>query len=296
MNQTQNKQILIFSLLVFLSVALGYFLPKFKTPSPLSSLIPNPFASILLEAKTAFVYDLANQKMLFGLHEDKPMPIASITKIMTALVALEVFSPEEVIMISRDSLDLEGDNGLFWGEKWPVSELIKFMLLVSSNDAAAAIAKEADKKLGLDGFLQKMNEKAEEIGLAKARFNSVSGIDMGETPGAVASAKEAAFLLYYAYKTYPEIFGITALPEADFISESGFDHKKIKNTNPNVGTGNILASKTGLTKLAGGTLVVFLGGERPLLIAALGSTQEGRFADVTRLEAAALLTKTPVAE
>src|SRR3990172_6932187 len=188
MNQTQNKQILIFSLLVFLSVALGYFLQKFKTPSPLSSLIPNPFASILLEAKTAFVYDLANQKMLFGLHEDKPMSIASITKIMTALVALEVFSPEEVIMISRDSLDLEGDNGLLWGEKWPVSELVKFMLLVSSNDATAALAETADEEFGPGGFLKKMNEKAEELGLKKMHFNTVSGIDIGETPGAVASA------------------------------------------------------------------------------------------------------------
>ena len=110
---------------------------------------------------------------------------------------------------------------------------------------------------------------------------------MDGEPGAVSTAKEVTKLLYIAFNKFPEIFGKTSLPEADFISIDGLFHKGVKNTNPLVANIPIKASKTGFTKLAGGGLVILLGGDRPLLISALGSSQEGRFFDVEKLSAAA---------
>jgi len=247
---------------------------------------PNPFANISLEAKTAFVYDLRNQKMLFGLHEERPVPIASITKIMTALVALDMFKPTEEIVITADALKEEGDNGLFLGEKWPLDKLIQFMLITSSNDAAEAIAEKAGRLV----FLEKMNQKAKELGFEKTNFHTISGVDLLNEPGALATAKEVAFLLFYAYNHFPEIFGITAKAEASFVSLSGLHHN-VKNTNPFVDQINALASKTGFTKMAGGNLVVLLGENRPAIISVLGSSADGRFLDVQKLAAAALLAK-----
>jgi len=210
-----------------------------------------------------------------------PLPIASITKIMTALVALDNLKLEDVITISKRGLEEEGDNGLLLGERWQANDLIKFMLLVSSNDAAYALSE------AVPDFINKMNLKALELGFTKTRFDSATGISEND----ISTAREVAQLLYYAYNSYPEIFNVTAWSEANFVSLSGIEHKNIKNTNPLVAQGHILASKTGMTKVAGGSLVVLLNGDSHIVISALGSSLEGRFSDVSNLAAAALLTK-----
>jgi D-alanyl-D-alanine carboxypeptidase len=292
--KSQSKQTLIFALIVFSAVGAGYFWPKFKAP-PLapSASVPNYFAEILIGAKTAFVYDLADEKMLYGLHEDKSMPVASLAKIMTAIAALDVFDPDEIISIPGRALAAEGDNGLLQGEKWRVAELIQFMLIVSSNDAAEALAIAAEAKIGAGGLLIKMNEKARALGLQKTEFKTASGIEDIDDPGAVSTAREIARLVYFAHENYPEIFAATALPEAEFVSRSGFSHK-IKNTNPYVNS-ETLVSKTGFTSRAGGSLAVLFG-DRPIVVVVLGGTQEGRFTDVERLLTAAILTTNAVAE
>jgi len=289
-------------LVIFLSASyfLGVFSERKEIQEEYKSLvsISNPFSEIDLEAKVAYVFDPANGELLFSLHKDKSLPIASITKIMTALVTLDVLEEDSVISIPKEALYEKGDNGLYWDEKWRLSDLIKFMLIASSNDAAKAIALAVEEKLGGDfNFVVQMNKRAEGMGLTNTEFLNVTGLDVGAIesvlalPGAYGSAKDAAYLLAYAMNQYPDIFKATAEPIIAFTSLSGFIHT-VENTNTLLATStNIVSSKTGLTNLAGGNLVVAVGNEldNPLIISVLGSTKDGRFSDIEKLMSASAL-------
>ena len=261
-------------------------------------IIPNPFVGLGLEAEVAYVFDTEKGKLLYGLHEERSVPIASITKIMTTLVALEILPESDIVTIPKVALGEAGDNGLYWNEEWLLSDLIEFMLIGSSNDAAKAIALAAEEQLGGDFnegpelFIMRMNDKAREIGLTKTEFFNVTGLDInGEEVGAYGSAKDTALLLAYALKHHPEIFEATASQTATFTSLSGFTHI-IENTNPILATlPDIISSKTGLTQLAGGNLVVALqnGSPNPFIISVLGSSEQGRFSDIEKLISAAVM-------
>jgi len=293
--------LLVLMMLLSASYFLGNFSERKEMQEEYKSLvsISNPFSEVDLEAKVAYVFDPENGELLFSLHKDKTLPIASITKIMTALVALEVLEEDTVISISKQALYEKGDNGLYWDEKWSLADLIKFMLIASSNDAAKAIALAVEEKLGGDfNFIEQMNKKAKGMDLTKTEFLNVTGLDMGATEsgpslqaGAYGSAKDAAYLLAYAMNQYPDIFEATAESLIIFTSLSGLTHT-VENTNTLLSTAsNIVSSKTGLTNLAGGNLVVAVGNalDNPLIISVLGSSKEGRFSDIEKLMAASAL-------
>lgn len=309
----------LIALLVFIALLTGsYFWGLYsdkKERQQEYASIPNPFADVLLEAEVAYVFDVGKGKLLYGLHEERPVPIASITKIMTALVALDVLEKDTVIIIPKIALEEKGDNGLYWNEEWFLPDLITFMLISSSNDAAKAIALVAEEKLrnkdtniqmdtndtnNTNLFIERMNEKAAEIGLIKTEFKNVTGLDINSEEaglpaealakaGAYGSAKDTVLLLAHAMWQYPDIFGATAQETAEFTSLSGFTHV-VDNTNVLVSDiPAIESSKTGLTRLAGGNLVVALqnGSDDPLIISVLGSSESGRFSDMEKLISAA---------
>lgn len=295
---------LIALLMLIILLSSSYFWGRYSDEKErlkeyLSALsIPNPFAGISLEAEVAYVIDVETGELLYGLHEERSVPIASITKIMTALVALEILPEGEVITMPKVALEEAGDNGLYWNEEWLLSDLIEFMLIGSSNDAAQAIALAVEEKLGdnfnesPELFIVRMNEKAREIGLTKTKFLSVTGLDISSTEaGAYGSAKDTALLAAYALKHHPEIFKVTANQTASFTSLSGFTHI-IENTNPTLGVlPNVISSKTGLTQLAGGNLVVAIqnGSHNPFIISVLGSSESGRFSDIEKLISASAM-------
>lgn len=235
-----------------------------------------------LEARAVEVYNLTQNRKLYGKNEAEPLPLASLAKTMTALVALS--SPggnsDDIVRISAEALAQTGDNSLYLYEKWDREDLIRFMLIMSSNDAAFALAEENAT------FLQQMNEKAERLGLVNMRFHNATGLDITpEEPSATGTATEANALAAFALSVRPDIFQSTAMPEIPFESQSGLHHTAI---NTNIALGDmpgVVFSKTGATNLAGGNLTVIFENKNGEHIAAtvLGSSMSGRFADMAKI-------------
>ncbi len=128
-----------------------------------------------VSALAYFVGDLDTGEMILEKDQDKKMPIASVSKLMTATISLENMKPEDTIKISPQALATYGQNGNFYsGEKLPLNEILYPLLLESSNDAAEAIA----TTFGRTSFLQKMNDKAKELGLLATTFEDPSGLSI----------------------------------------------------------------------------------------------------------------------
>lgn len=257
-------------------------------------LVADPYAKLTLSAKSVFVWDIQSHRKLYGLHEEDRLSLASVTKIMTALVARESLTPETHVLVTNEDLLQEGDNGLYAQETWKLKDLLNFTLITSSNDGASAIARgvgnhfsassspEEAKKI----FVERMNEKARIMNLTHTHFFNESGLDRGiNDSGAYGSTRDMAMLFEYIFKKYPDILTPTTNTSLNITSEDNIIHHAV-NTNEGVEhiTG-IIASKTGYTDLAGGNLVIIfdVGLNHPVVIAVLGSTHEGRFADVHKL-------------
>ncbi len=242
------------------------------------------FGKLNIEAKAYVIYDLETGKLIAGKKEQEVLPLASITKVMTILVASENSGPETSVSINPN---VKGNGILRPGETWSLANLAALTLVGSSNDGATAIAG-ANQSQG--NFVNQMNARAQELGLNDLRFSNPTGLDEGATPGGKGSALSVAKLFSYIIKSKPEI--LTATREALVREKSldDFDHT-ILNTNKIVNAiPGLLGSKTGYTDLAGGNLAIVanLGLNRPIAIVVLGSSEEGRFTDTKKLIGATL--------
>jgi len=268
---------------------------KIKENIPQPPPSPNPFFALELRAKSAIVYDVNEQRVLYGLNEKKQLPLASLTKLMTALLASESMNEKSTIVITPDALNTEGDSGLLANELWDIHDLISFTLISSSNDGADALAASLgslwqstpEVAKGTDtvkSFVKKMNEHAKEIGLEKTQFMNPTGLDVPDG-GGLGSAEDVSKLLTYIWQNYPQTLLHTDESGKTFISENGFLHS-VENTNEIVNTiPGLIGGKTGYTDLAGGNLAVMYdaGLNHPIVVVVLGSTREGRFSDVQKL-------------
>src|SRR3989339_278612 len=91
---------------------------KENVPKPPDTV--NPFQTLDIEAKSAVVYDIYQNTVLYGLREQEQMPLASLTKLMTALVATETLDQQKNIAISQFALETEGDSGFLVNESWNI--------------------------------------------------------------------------------------------------------------------------------------------------------------------------------
>jgi len=237
----------------------------------------NFFQAPSLEAKSAYVFDLSEDKIIFELNSELQLPLASLTKLMTALVARENILDWMMVEITPEAILTEGDSGFFAGEKWPVSDLTKTMLISSSNDAAAALA----LNVGQLDFLGLMNKKAVEMGFIQTYFFNSTGLDLNNyLAGAYGSAQNIAGLISYIFKKYPDLLEST---QQDSVV---INYRNFKNTDLLINQlPGILASKTGYSDLAGGNLAIVadVGFHHPVVIVVLGSSELGRFEDVKKL-------------
>ena len=240
----------------------------------------NILANIPVQAKAFSIYDETSGIKIYGKNDEIEMPIASLAKIMTVVIALNNHNVNDVISISGEALKQEGDSGFFINEKFKIEDLAKFTLVGSANDGAYALTE------NVDNFLQKMNDKAVKIGMENTLFFNFTGLDIDNGfAGAYASAQDVNVMALYALKAYPEFFGASVMPEINIKSESGINHN-IKNTSSILNRiPDILFSKTGLTPLAGGNLTIIYKNKygHNITITILGSTSEGRFSDVEKI-------------
>ena len=173
--------------------------------------------------------------------------------------------------------------GLFSGQKWRLDDLLKYALTISSNASMDIIAGSIYENNS--DFVAKMNDYLKSLGFKNFYINSASGLDYGNVIGGKGTAKEYAELFSKAYELIPDIMSYTTNSKIDVKSTSDIIYS-VPNTNKDVGKSiGLLASKTGLTDLAGGNLAVMVDFDinRPIVIVVLGSTEEGRFSDINIL-------------
>lgn len=251
----------------------------------------NAFAETSLEAKSAFVWDVTAQRVLFNKNADDVRPLASITKLMTALVSYELLDPEDRVSITDSALRVEGDSGLLEGERFTMENLVDLTLISSSNDGATALGARAGQAIDAHEdpnaiFVHAMNIKAKELGMTKTHFKNATGLDISATEaGAYGSARDIALLMEYVVTHITDAVALTTLDLTTVHNQSGDAHTT-KNTNTHTeDIEGLIASKTGYTTLSGGNLVVAVnvGLNHPIVVVVLGSSQEGRFRDTIDL-------------
>ena len=202
-----------------------------------------------LDSRIALIYDRASGKILYEKNGNKQTPMASTTKIMTAIVVLENANLKDVVTIDSKAAGIGGSRlGLKKNDKITVNDLLYGLMLCSGNDAAVALANYVGGSV--EGFAEMMNEKAKEMGLINSHFIVPHGLD---NEGHYTTAYELAKMADYALKIdkFKQIVGTRNTT----IYINGYA-KAINNTNQLLGSVlGVYGVKTGFTNGAGRCLV-----------------------------------------
>ena len=205
--------------------------------------------SIPLSSLSAVLYEPDSGRVLYAKDPDTKRPMASTTKLMTALVAADCLSMEATVTVPQTAVLVEGSSmGLRGGDTLTVRDLLIGMLLSSGNDAANATALLSAGSLPL--FAARMNAKAASLGMTRSLFVTPSGLDEG---GHSSTARDMALLGAAVLKS-PELAAICAQKQAA-VTISGnrvtlTNHNRLLSLyEPAIGL------KTGFTKLSGRCLV-----------------------------------------
>lgn len=148
-----------------------------------------------IKAKSAILMEVNTGEVLYEQNSDQSLPPASITKIMSLLLVMEAidsgkFSTEDVITASEHAAGMGGSQ--IWlepGESMTVDDLLKASVIASANDAMVALAEAVSGSE--EGFVQKMNERAEQLGMSNTHFVNATGLD---AEGHISSARDVAVM------------------------------------------------------------------------------------------------------
>ena len=202
-----------------------------------------------INSRSAVVYDRKSKKVIWGKKENERRPMASTTKIMTAIVVLENANLDDTVIVSKKAAGTGGSRlGLKTGDKITINNLLYGLLLVSGNDAAVALAEHVSGSV--ESFAEKMNQKAEEMNLEDTHFIVPHGLDMENH---YTTALELAEMADYAMnnKKFAEIVAT----KVKTINISGRS-KSLINTNELLGNlEGVNGVKTGFTNGANRCLV-----------------------------------------
>ncbi len=208
-----------------------------------------PSARFNVSARSATLYVPETDTFIYSKNSRERMPMASTTKIMTALIALEECSGDEVVKIDDSAIGIEGSSAyLRQGDELTMEELTYALLLQSANDAAVAIACHIGESV--EGFADIMNERAESMGLCDTHFENPHGLD---SSGHYTTAEDLAKIAGAALKN-PKFKEITSTYKKSFITEERsrtyVNHNKLLNMYD-----GCIGVKTGFTKKSGRCLV-----------------------------------------
>ena len=198
-----------------------------------------------VSAHAAIMMHADTLEVLYEKNADEHMLIASTTKLMTALVALEECRPDDMVDITPEMCGIEGSSMyLHAGEKYSVEELLCGLLLVSGNDAATALALHTAGSI--EEFARLMNEKAQELGMMGTHYENPHGLD---APEHYSTARDLALLMADCMDE-PVIAEIGASSQRTVGEKLLMNHNRLINEYPGCTGG-----KTGYTMAAGRCLV-----------------------------------------
>jgi len=214
------------------------------------ALNQNNFSKVTSNIVLAEVLDSNN--IFLDRNTSKVVPIASLTKLMTAVVALENIKVDTKITLSSQAINSFGDFGNFKiGETFLLKDLLDGMLISSSNDAATAIA----EQLGIRHFVALMNQKAQQLGMTRTVFVDPTGLSLNDKSTAYDLEKLVRYILDY----HPEIFDVTKNYQIQIKELNSGKMKLLSNDNRFSRDDNFLGGKTGflLNLDKGGLITIF---------------------------------------
>lgn len=252
-----------------------------------------------IKGGSVIVQNLTTGKVLFERNADEARPLASLSKLMTAITVKKIqenwkILPTRIQLLSKLGLS-EVDRAVRGGGYMKINDLVSYMLLSSSNNAADSLTHEL---IPFSSFMAYMNHTAQALGLENSHFVNGSGLTEESSAkksnalsilerNSISSAKDVLKILNEIVKSYPELASITRVSGAHVTSTSG---KKIPITNTNKlldSVSNIYLGKTGFTEDAGGNLAIVIEKNGYYYgIVVMGSTIDGRFEDVSYLASA----------
>lgn len=232
------KKILTIILIIFLIPTL-FLLP----------LLPIKLSAFSLSSECIVVMDIDSNKVIYSQNPNKQRLIASISKIMTAIIAIESNRLTDIVTVDEIILEAIGSNiYIEIGEELTIEQLLYGLMLRSGNDAALVISKYIGTTV--EAFVDLMNEKAKELGMLNTIFSNPHGLDnVNEN---ISTAYDMALLSSYASKNidYMQIVGTSK-----YQTKTNYKTYVWYNKNKLLSTSYITGGKTGFTEAARRTLV-----------------------------------------
>lgn len=241
-----------------------------------SSSAPAEVKPAPILARAYVVEDLATGEIMASRESQVRWPLASITKIMTASVALERIPVDAPVVIVPVPGGNPSSPGIPVGATFAMRDVLDVMLVSSSNEAAESLA----AHVGREEFIAAMNARAVEWGLTKTIFQDPSGLSAGNQ----STAREVAVLAAKVRQAHPEVFAATTRGSVSVSAASSTMPYTAYATHQLIRDPGFLGGKTGYTDEARGNLLsLFRIGGRDVAFVVLGSEQ--RFADTRGLRA-----------
>ncbi len=231
--------------------------PQSPTPSP--QQIPDP----VVQALGAGLVNMTTRQTLWAQNPDASEGIASLTKLMTSLLAREYAASSTVITIQPEDLDVDSVNKqLRVGDRFTLDEAFHFLLISSDNAMAKAVARTVFHG-GIPVFVSRMNQTAAALGMTHTSYEDPVGLEHD-----VSSVSDMAILARYIETNYPDLFSFSRYAHLTMVTEQGRVFE-LNNTNVILNQiPGIIGSKTGYTPEVGGSLLVVF------------ETQKGKFVSI----------------
>jgi D-alanyl-D-alanine carboxypeptidase len=215
-----------------------------------------------LSAKSFLVADLVTGEYIKESQDVGNYPLASVSKLMTALVTHEKMDQKSMATVSRSSYNTYGTQGeLLLGESIRVSDLMYPLLMESSNDGAEVLA----DAYGRDKFMVEMNKKAMSLGMNDTYYNDPSGLD----PKNVSTVEDQFKLAKYIYESAPVIFDLTRVRQFEILNHRWYNKNKTLNMPAFIGGKNGFIDESRQTTVSLFDIQMAKGGKRKIAIVLL---------------------------
>lgn len=202
-----------------------------------------------VSATAVYVYDPDSETVLYEKDSSTLMHPASLTKLMTALVALQIYQTDDVLTVKSAADSIGSTVHLLPGDKLTVENLLFAALVSSGNDAAFTLAE--DSPGSYSEFIKHMNQTALELGLRDTHFSNVVGLEGSDQR---TTARDLSILAAEAMKN-PTLARIVSTKTIVIENIAGTHRYPLSNTNELLGTSGVVGIKTGTTENSGENLI-----------------------------------------
>ena len=270
----------LLTLLFVSNSSLENILPAQNLANPVEKIMvhPTPIKKnnlpIPIIPKAFFSFDLKSGAEIAALNKDKKMPIASLTKLATALAALKIYDEDEILVVPKRASQAIGSKVFFQaGSRVSVRDLLRALLISSGNDAAITLAgsTEADEKI----FIKKMNEVAKNLKLKNTNFVNTTGLDQADH---FSTAHDLALLTTH-FLQQPLLKEIVKKKYVEIYTLQGKMHKIVTRNQLLRDWEDIYGVKTGTTPQAGASFIALVKNKQGQEVVTIVLNSPARFLD-----------------